>query len=187
MQGMAKGVKATEEMQARADASLASLAAYYGENASAEGSLGDFLGPVTAFAKELTAVQNGIFKQRKASFVIGPHVHPSLHTHLGHCFLYRRVMSKHWLAMHILCDGPEKPPSSCSNFAHQLVLAFSSSDSNGQEHDPGSTSTTTYHLQISAHVSVGAGGEGGTPSAESCCSCSQARLRSCSSSPVSAA
>ena len=91
MQGMSKGVEATREMQARADTSLASLAAFYGKNTSAEASLGDLFGPVAAFAKELTAVQNSIYKQRKASFVTWPLVHPSLHTQPEHRFLYLRV------------------------------------------------------------------------------------------------
>ena len=51
-------------MLARADTSLASLVTFHGENASAVASLGNFLGPVIAFAKEVPAVQNSIYKQR---------------------------------------------------------------------------------------------------------------------------
>ena len=65
------------EMQARSDSSFASLVAFYGENASAMASVGDFFGPVITFAKQFTAVQNDIYKQRKASLMIGPLVHPS--------------------------------------------------------------------------------------------------------------
>ena len=92
VQGMSKGVQAMREMQARADASFASLVAFYGENASAMASVGDFFGPVIAFAKQFTAVQSDIYRQRQASLMTRALVHPSQQTHLRHCLPYHGVM-----------------------------------------------------------------------------------------------